>query len=361
MIAIVAPFYLLSLGLNEFEIGAVIVISVGISTAFVYAFSYLKMRLKYRLYVLSIIFSLALLILYLFRGIIPFIVAILIGGITLSGRDLTPNQSIEQFTISQYEKEQKSKNIAFSTYNFSSYGSGALAAAVLFVFASVSYSTLFLVAFLLSLIQFAPYVAVSFPEAIERKASRKFDEKTKGTVKLLSGLFAMDSFGGGLVTTSMMTLWFKIVYNISLSTAGLMFIIVNVVTATSIILASLIANRMGLVRTMVYTHLISNVMLILIPVYHVLPVSQIFLYLRQTTSQMDVPARDSFINTIIDDEHRVRSNSVFIIVRNGLQIPGPALGGLLIELLPATLFYSAGIIKVAYDLLFFASFRGFKK
>ena len=226
MIAIVAPFYLLDLGLSELDVGIIIVVSVGISTTFVYAFSYLKIRLKYRLYILSTLFSAALLVLYLFHGIVPFIAAILIGGITLSGRDLTPNQSIEQFTISQYEKEQKSKNMAFSTYNFSSYGSGALAAAVLFVFTSASYHTLFLFAFLLSLVQFVPYLSVTFPEAIEKKASRKFDEKTRSTVSRLAGLFAMDSFGGGLVTTSMITLWFKAVYNISLSTAGLMFIVV---------------------------------------------------------------------------------------------------------------------------------------
>ena len=126
------------------------------------------------------------------------------------------------------------------------------------------------------------------------------------------------------------------------------------------VLSSKLSNRMGVVRTMVYTHLVSNVFLILIPVYHSLIISEIFLFLRQTTSQMDVPARDSFTNTIIPGEYRIKANSVFNSVRTGFQVPGPLISSVLIDALPATVFYSAGLIKMGYDLLFFKKYRDFR-
>ena len=173
-------------------------------------------------------------------------------------------------------------------------------------------------------------------------------------------LFSMDAFGGGLVNTAILSLWFKYVYNITLSEAGIIFLIVNIVTALSILLSSRLSNRMGVVRTMVYTHLISNVFLILIPLYHSLVFSEFFLFLRQTTSQMDVPARDSFTNTIIPGEYRIKANSVFNSVRTGFQIPGPLISSILIDAFPATVFYSAGSIKMIYDVLFFRKYKDFR-
>ncbi|MHB8562196.1 MAG: MFS transporter, partial [Thermoplasmataceae archaeon] len=102
------------------------------------------------------------------------------------------------------------------------------------------------------------------------------------------------------------------------------------------------------------------VFLILIPLYHSLVFSEFFLFLRQTTSQMDVPARDSFTNTIIPGEYRIKANSVFNSVRTGFQIPGPLISSILIDAFPATVFYSAGSIKMIYDVLFFRKYKGFK-
>ncbi len=209
-------------------------------------------------------------------------------------------------------------------------------------------------------IQFIPYVTVKFPDTEKKKIDVVMDEKTSGNVRTMKYLFSMDALGGGLVNTAILSLWFKYVYNITLSEAGIIFLIVNIVTAFSILLSSKLSNRMGVVRTMVYTHLVSNVFLILIPVYHSLIISEIFLFLRQTTSQMDVPARDSFTNTIIPGEYRIKANSVFNSVRTGFQVPGPLISSVLIDALPATVFYSAGLIKMGYDLLFFKKYRDFR-
>ncbi len=361
MLAILTPYYLSGLGLSVVQIGIVIVLAVGVSTAFVYAFAYVRASLRLRLLLLSSLLTASMAILLLFSGIYSFLAAIIIGGVTLSGRDLTPNETIEKFSISTYEVERKDRNFAFSVYNFSSYIAGTVASLVLYFYGSLDIETYFLLDLIFAAFQFIPYLLVSLPESIEKGSPRKFDKKTLSHVRKLSPLFAMDAFGGGLVVTSVITLWFKSVYGITLSQAGLMFVIINVVTATSILVVSAISNRLGLIRTMVYTHIVSNVFLIMVPVFHTLILSQIMLYLRQTTSQMDVPGRDSFINTVIPQEHRVRSNSNFLAVRNGSMVPGPGIAGLLIESYASSLFFLGGGIKILYDLLLYATYKDYKE
>lgn len=360
MIAIITPYYLFDLGYGALIIGIVIALAVVLSTLFVYVFAYLKMPIRWRLLLLSTLFTISMGILYFFTGLLSFILSLAVAGITLSGRDMTPNETMEKFSISTYEKEQRDRNYAFSVYNFSSYGAGSLASLLIFLYGSGDLKTYFLIDLILAVLQFIPYIYVKFPERIERESPRKFDGKTRMDVTKLSYLFSMDAFGGGLVVTSVITLWFKTVYGISLSQAGLMFVIINIVTAVSIILSSFIAERLGLVRTMVYTHIISNIFLVLVPVFHTLFLSQVMLYLRQTTSQMDVPARDSFINTIIPAQHRVRSNSHFLAVRNGAQVPGPGVAGALVETYASSVFFLGGGIKILYDFLLFISYRNFR-
>lgn len=361
MIAVVTPYYLSGLGYSSLEIGSIIVLAVVVSTLFVYAFAYTRIRLKSRLLTMAALFLAAMWILYFSTDILTFILAIVVGGVTLSGRDLTPNESIEKFSISTFEKSQRSKNYSFSVYNFSSYGAGSISSLILFAFGSADIHTYFLLDGILAVLQFIPYIYVKFPERIQRESPGRFDEPVARDVRKLSALFAMDAFGGGLVITSVITLWFKAVYGISLSQAGLMFVIVNVVTAISIILSSVISDRLGLVRTMVYTHLVSNVFLVMVPVFHTLVLSQLMLYLRQTTSQMDVPARDSFINTIIPKEHRVRSNSNFLAVRNASMVPGPGIAGALIGSVASSVFFLGGGTKILYDILLFVSYRHFRE
>ena len=359
-LAVSSPFYLSSLGYNSIEIGIALFVSMVSSTLFVYLFPAIKIRNRTRAFTLAALLSLSLVLLILYHGIIFYIVAVIVGGISLSGRDLTANLAIEQYAISHYETDRKSKNHAFSIYNFSSYGVGAAASASLLLYRVPDYNLLFFIDFIMAVAQFIPYAMVKFPEIEKKKINVVMDDKTSGNVRSMKYLFSMDALGGGLVNTAILSLWFKYVYNITLSEAGIIFLIVNIVTALSILLSSKLSNRMGVVRTMVYTHLVSNVFLILIPIYHSLVISELFLFLRQTTSQMDVPARDSFTNTIIPGEYRIKANSVFNSVRTGFQVPGPLISSILIDAMPATVFYSAGSIKMAYDLLFFRKYRNFR-
>jgi hypothetical protein len=189
---------------------------------------------------------------------------------------------------------------------------------------------------------------------------KDLDSETKKRVFSLSYLFSMDALAGGMVTVSMISLYFKYVYHISLSTAGLIFIIVNVITTISILISPIISSKIGLIRTMVYTHSVSNIFLMLVPIFHALIISEIFLFLRQATSQMDVPARDTLVNTIIDEDYRVNSNSIFSVVRNGSQIPGPGLVGAMMTIFPPFMFIAGGALKLSYDILFFVKYRKIK-
>lgn len=360
-LAIAAPFYISYLGYNALVTSIIVLASLGVSTFFLYVFTAIKLQIKRKLLLLSSLFSLSLLILYLGNDLYFLIIALVVGSVSLAGRDLTVNQSLEQYSISVSLENQHEKNMMFSLYNFGSYSSGAIASAFLFLYKSGNFKVILLVNLLLSLVQVLIYLSLRFPE-VKPKAQKKAisDVTVKKDVKNLAALFSIDSLGGGLVNTAIISLWFKEVYNISLSSAGLIFIVVNVVTALSVIASGRISKGIGLVRTMVYTHLISNVMLFLVPVFHSLILSELFLFLRQSTSQMDVPARDSLVNTMIPADARITSNSVFLGVRNGFQIPGPGLAGVFFEIFPEGVFFSAALIKIAYDLAFFARYRHYR-
>ncbi|KAA8922639.1 MFS transporter [Thermoplasma sp.] len=358
--AIIVPYYLSSLGINAVYTSIVIFISLVSGAVFILLYPRVKMKLKPKMILLSALMVLAFLILIFTRSVYIFIVAIFIGGISLTGRDFSAYQPVEQYTISRYEQNQKDKNTAFSVYNFGSYGSAAIASLFLFLYVHYVFSYIFMVLLAFALAQLIIYLSVSFPEYSRPSASSEIPGEVKRHISSLSALFSIDAFGGGFVTTSMITLWFKVVYHISLGYAGFIFIIVNIVTAISILISSRISGRIGLIRTMVYTHVISNVFLILMPVIPNLIASQAFLYLRQTTSQMDVPARDSFTNTIIPADYRVNSNSVFTTVRTLGQVPGPAIGGFLIEAMPPSLLYLAGATKIVYDISLYAKYHWFR-
>jgi len=358
VLAIITPFYL-SKYINVFDISIVVVFSIVFSTLIIYLFPLIKLKNNSKMFLISFLMALAMLLNYIFMNYYIFIFSLMLGSISLSGRDISPNVPIEQYSISFYEKDVRNRNIAFSFYNFFSYGSSIISSVFLFLYTNVNYKTIFFILFIVALLQFVLYLFIKFPQNKKMRAE-DLNIETKNKVKSLSILFSMDALAGGMVTVSMISLWFKFVYHISLSTAGFIFIFVNVITTISILLSSVISKRIGLIRTMVYTHSVSNIFLILVPVIHSLILSEVFLYLRQTTSQMDVPARDTLINTIIDEDYRVKSNTIFSAVRNGSQIPGPGIVGYMLYIFPPFMFFASGALKLSYDIIFYIKYRKIK-
>lgn len=361
-LAITVPFFLSSKDVNSLYISIVVLSSLAISTMFLYLYTYVKIQIKAKLILVSSLLFVSLIFLFLYETTTALIISMIVGSMSFAGRDLTVNQSLESYTMSTYTEVQREKNLMFSIYNFTSYGAGALGSAILFLYGSSDYSMILLILAILSAVQLIIYLVMKFPAVDHLKQKETLsDPDLRKRISHLAILFSVDSLGGGLVNTAILTLWFKVVYNVTLSQAGLIFAVVNVITALSVIGSNYISNRMGLVRTMVYTHLVSNLFLFMVPVFHSLIISELFLYLRQSTSQMDVPARDSFTNTYIPKNARISGNSTFLAVRNGGQIPGPGIAGVILEVFPGGVFFAASLTKIAYDLAFYTGFRHFKE
>jgi MFS family permease len=181
---------------------------------------------------------------------------------------------------------------------------------------------------------------------------------SRGVVLKLSGLFALDAFGGGFVVQSFAAYWFYLRFGVNPGALGAIFFGANVFAGVSALLASRLASRFGLVRTMVFTHLPSNVLLILVPLMPTLPLAISVLLLRFSISQMDVPTRQSYVMAVVRPEERSAAAGITGVARTigasiapwfvGLMFARPSLVNL-----P---FFIAGTLKIVYDLLLYRAF-----
>jgi len=174
----------------------------------------------------------------------------------------------------------------------------------------------------------------------------------------LSALFALDAFGGGFVIQSLAAYWFHLRFGVEPATLGGIFFGANVFAGFSALLASRLAARFGLVRTMVFTHLPSNILLILVPLMPNLTLATLVLLARFSISQMDVPTRQSYTMAIVRPEERSAAAGITGVARTTGAAIAPALAGLLLAR-PALInvpFYLAGALKIVYDLLLYRAF-----
>jgi predicted MFS family arabinose efflux permease len=180
----------------------------------------------------------------------------------------------------------------------------------------------------------------------------------KRVVYTLAALFSIDALGGGFIVQSMLALWLFERFALSTITAGVIFFWTGVFAALSYVFAVKIANRIGLVFTMVFTHLPSNVLLILVAFAPDLTTSVALLLLRSALSQMDVPTRSSFVMAIVPPAERPAAASVTSVPRSLASASSPLLAGYLLGIStfgwPLVI---AGALKIVYDVLLLAFFR----
>ncbi len=194
------------------------------------------------------------------------------------------------------------------------------------------------------------------PSAIK---SRFGLHRSRGAVLRLSALFAMDSFAGGFVIQSLLALWFHLRFNFDVTSLGALFFAANLIAGTSALLAARIAARIGLINTMVVTHLPSNVMLMVVPLMPNATLAVIVLLARYTISQMDVPTRQSYTIAIVAPDERSAAAGITGIARSVGAALSPALSGVLMAnpALIAVPFYLAGGLKIVYDLMVYQGFK----
>ena len=175
----------------------------------------------------------------------------------------------------------------------------------------------------------------------------------------LSALFSIDAFAGGFIPLSLMAYWFHLRYGVEPAALGALFFASNLLAAVSALSAARIAARIGLVNTMVFSHLPSNVLLILIPLMPNLTLAVAVLLLRFSLSQMDVPTRQSYVMAVVEPDERSAAAGVTGIARTvGAALP-PSISTTLVASVgyAALPFYLAGGLKILYDLLIYRDFR----
>lgn len=181
---------------------------------------------------------------------------------------------------------------------------------------------------------------------------------SRGIVWKLAGLFSIDSFAGGLVVNALLALWLFERFGMSLTAAGAFFFWTGLLSAVSQLAAPAVARRIGLVNTMVFTHIPANLCLIAAALASGLEVALGFLLLRSVLSQMDVPARSAYVMSVVTPAERPAAASFTAVPRSLASAVGPTIAGAMFAAgAMAAPLVMCGVLKIAYDLALFAGFR----
>jgi predicted MFS family arabinose efflux permease len=193
-------------------------------------------------------------------------------------------------------------------------------------------------------------------------AARLGLHRSRNVVLRLSALFAVDAFAGGFIVQSLLAYWFHVRFGAEPALLGAIFFFANLFAGVSALSAAWLARSFGLVNTMVFTHIPSNILLMLVPLMPALYPAVALLLVRYCISQMDVPTRQSYTMAVVDPDERSAASGITTIARSVGASLSPALAGQLMAS-ASTLswpFFLAGALKIAYDLSLFASFRALK-
>jgi len=310
------------------------------------------------------------------RNILLLIVAAIIGVISPSGNEIGPFLSVEQAGLTQLISNKKRTQF-FAWYNLAGSFATATGALIGGLLAQVlqdngwaaleAYRVVLMGYALGGFLLFLLFVNLS-PAVEVGKAGRETIKRVLGlhrsraVVFKLSSLFALDAFAGGLLVQSMFAYWFHVRFGVEPGVLGSIFFGANILAGISALLAIRIANKFGLINTMVFTHIPSNILLILVPLMPTLPLAIGILLLRFSISQMDVPTRQSYTMAVVSPDERSAASGITAIARSLGASVSPMLTGLLfsVPILFNVPFFLSGGLKIIYDLLLYREFRAVK-
>jgi MFS family permease len=309
------------------------------------------------------------------------IIAAFFGTLGTAASETAPFLPIEQAMLSQVS-EPEERTALFARYNLVAsfaLAAGSLAAGIpsgltgagvplgagirlMFALYAVLALAVTMIALQLSpQVETLPFTDV--PAAPARSLARRLAPRlgrSRGIILRLSALFSVDALAGGLVVQSLMALYFHLRFGVPLAPLGALFFGANSLAGLSYLAAVPLARRFGLLNTMVFTHLPSNVLLVLVAVMPAFPPAAFLLLVRQALSQMDVPTRQAYTMALVAPSERTASASVTSLARSAGSSTSPVFSGLLLQgpLLAFGLpFIVAGSLKAAYDLALWAMFR----
>ena len=297
-------------------------------------------------------------------------IAAIFGTISPSGKEVGPFLAIEQAVLPQTTSDQH-RTAAFSTYNLIGSFAGAIGALAVGLPPRFSPTAVSGYRFLVwSYVACALVMAVLFAllsrsvEAARETTAhvRKIGvHRSRAMIAKLAALFALDAFAGGFIVQSIVAYWFYLRYDTDLNVLGGIFFGINFLSALSFLAAPAIARRIGLLNTMVFTHLPSNFLILLVPLMPNLELTVVMLLVRNLLSQLDVPTRQSYAMAIVDPDERAASAGILSVARNGGAAMAPLFTGAILASPAIGLpFLLAGGLKVIYDLWIFALFRKVK-
>jgi len=203
-------------------------------------------------------------------------------------------------------------------------------------------------------------VAASLSRRVEsehRVGTRVPLQRSRPVVLRLAGLFALDAFGGGFVIQSFIAYWFAVKFGVSLDVLGLIFFAVGLLQAASFWVATRLVYRVGLLNVMIFSHLPSNLFLAAIPLAPSLPVAVALLFARFSLSQMDVPTRQTYVVSLVDDNERTAASAYTNTARYVVRPLGPVLAGVAQQAAFGAPFFIAGGVKLIYDIGLWSWFR----
>jgi MFS family permease len=300
------------------------------------------------------------------------LVAATLGVLSPSGNEVGPFLPIEQSSLTEVTPAGRRTTI-YAWYNLT--GSVATAVGALVAglvvgalrgagWSDVDAYRVILISYAIRGLVLIPIVRAVSPAVEVRPAETSIGgrlglHRSQGIVARLSALFALDAFGGGLIVQSLLAFWFNQRFAVPVEVLGAIFFAANILAAVSALAAARIASRIGLINTMVFTHLPSNVLLILVPLMPTVELAIVVLLLRFSISQMDVPARQSYTMAVVDPDERSAAAGVTGIARTTGAALSPLVAAPLfaIPALAAVPFFLAGGLKIVYDLALWRAFR----
>jgi MFS family permease len=300
------------------------------------------------------------------------------GTLGTSASETAPFLPIDQVMLAQITPPER-RTVLFARYNLvASFSAaiGALAAGLPALLTRTGlpigsgirllfgmYTVLSLVVAGLSLRLASPVEAPARPPIEAKRLRQRLApqlHRSRGIVWRLTALFSVDALAGGLVVQSLVALFFHLRFGVPLTTLSLLFFGANLLSALSFLAAVPLARRFGLLNTMVFTHLPSNVLLALVAFAPAFPIAAALQLVRQMLSQMDVPTRQAYTMALVDPEERAAAASVTSLARSLGSATSPVFSGLLLQgplLVFGLPFILAGALKAGYDLTLWAVFR----
>ena len=377
-LSVILAIYLKLIGFDDLLIGIILSATLINSVIFTLFASFYADRLGRRnvLLLYAIMMSISGTIFFITENPLALIIGALIGTLNITGSETSAFLSIEQSILPQTIKDNRKRNTLFGFYNMA--GTFAMGAGILIVNLPVliqseyefdqiyAIKLLFLFYSLLGILIIGIYLKLSSSieikkEKIFKPLSKTLNPKSKKIVAKLSGLFAIDSFAGGFAIQSIVSFWFFTKFDIDLSTISYIFSIGSVLTAFSYLIAAKIADKIGLINTMVFTHIPSNILLILLAVAPNLEIAILFYMVRMALSQMDVPTRQSYIVAVVEEDERTASAGITNLSRNIAQAISPSITGYIIGFLSLSApFIIGGLLKILYDITLYINFRKIK-